>query len=81
MQQAVKNAQRKAEAARKAQVAAWECWDASQSAEDKAVWMAAADAQDRAEAAVDRAEVWADANEDRQADWWVAAMSNARCAA
>lgn len=85
----VRNAQSAADQARKAQVAAWQRWQASDSAEDMAAWAAAVDAQRKAEDAVetakDRAEAWADRREawmesqrDRQSDWWVAAKQNAR---
>jgi hypothetical protein len=74
----VQNAQRQAEQARKAQVAAWARWNKSDSAEDMAAWDASVVAMRKAEDVVDRAEVWADANEDRQADWWDAAVSNGR---
>jgi hypothetical protein len=43
--------------------------------------VAAADAAKSAEDAVDTAEVWQDRAADEQADWWDAAISNARWAA
>lgn len=79
-------------AATRRQEAAWVRWQASDSAADMAAWSKAvdeqraveeraADAADRAEAVSDRRGAMAANDADRQADWWDAAMSNARCAA
>lgn len=77
----VQKAQAEACKARAAEQAAWAVWHKSQSDADQQAWFAAADAAERAEDAVDSAEVWQDREADEQADWWVAAVSNARCAA
>ena len=68
---ATNNAQR----ARRAQEAAWRRWQQSDSAEDQAAWEAAAEAQWAAE---DRWEAEEASRENQQADWWDAAMANAR---
>ena len=76
----VQKAQAAARSAERRQYAAWQRWQEADSAEDRQAWERAVDEQRAAEAAVDRAEVQQDANEDRQSDWWDAAWSNARAA-
>jgi hypothetical protein len=77
----VQKAQAAARKARTAEQAAWKVWFASQADADQQAWFAAADAAKSAEDAVDTAEVWQDRAADEQADWWDAAISNARWAA
>ena len=58
-------------------MAAWsKAVDEQRAAEERA-----ADVADRAEAVSDRREAMAANDADRQADWWDAAVSNARVAA
>lgn len=80
MSKMVQQKQREAAEAEKAQVAAWMRWQETDSAEDQAAWERAVTAQRKAEEAVDRAEMQSDWREDRQANWWDAAWSNARAA-
>ena len=83
MAQSVEASKRAAQQAQRAQVAAWSRWQETDTVEDMAAWSRAVDAQRVAEeAAADAADRWeaTEASRDTQADWWVAAMSNARAA-
>lgn len=84
MSAAVETAQRAARQAQAVAMSAVRRWSETRTAEDEAAMEAAvrvADAaQDRADDMADRWEA-NEASRDVQADWWVAAKSNARCVA